>query len=109
MWYPYVITVLPQHSTIGLTDPVDRAIMKFQTHPSILQILENVCNISFSFKTTSLYNLENVIRYLNPKKAGIHNDIPAQNFIQNYDICARFLLSIAFGFDKVSIKLIQSY
>ena len=30
------------NSTTGLTDPVDRAIMKFQSHPSILQILENV-------------------------------------------------------------------
>ena len=68
--------------------------MKFQSHPSILQILENVDNISFSFKTILLYNLENVIRHLNPKKAGIHNDIPAENFIQNDDICARLLLPI---------------
>ena len=50
--------------------------------------------MSFSFKTISLYNLENMIRHLNPKKAGIHNDIPAQNFIQTYDICARLLLPI---------------
>ena len=82
------------NSTTGLTDPVDRVIMKFQSHPSILQILEDVCSISFSFKTISLYNLENVIRHLNHKKAGIHNDIPAQNFIQNYDICVRLLLPI---------------
>ena len=57
------------NSNTGLTDPVDRAIMEFQSHPSILQILENVGNISFSFKTISLYNLENVIRHLNPKKS----------------------------------------
>ena len=82
------------NSTDGLNDPVDIALKKFDSHPSILQIRKYVSNTTFSFNAESQADVETVIKNFNPKKVGVHNDIPVKNFKQNYDICSPILLRI---------------
>ena len=82
------------NSTDGLNDPVDIALKKFDSHPSILQIRKYVSNTTFSFNAVSQADVETVIKNFNPKKVGVHNDIPVKNFKQNYDICSPILLHI---------------
>ena len=82
------------NSTHGLNDPVDIALKKFDSHPSILQIRKYVSNTTFSFNAVYQADVETVIKNFNPKKVGVHNDIPVKNFKQNYDICTPILLRI---------------
>ena len=73
---------------------MDIALKKFDSHPSILQIRKYVSNTTFSFNAVSQADVETVIKNINPKKVGIHNDIPVKDFKQNYDICCPILLCI---------------
>ena len=73
---------------------VDITLKKFDSHPSILQIRKYVSNITFSFNAVSQADVETVIKNFNPKKVGVHNDIPVKNVKQNYDICSPILLRI---------------
>ena len=82
------------NSTDWLNDPVDIALKKFDSHPSILQIRKYVSNTTFSFNAVSQADVETVIKNFNPKKFGVHNDIHVKNFKQNYDICSPILLRI---------------
>ena len=62
------------------------ALRKFDLHPSILQIRKHVSNTIFSLNAVFLEDVETEIKNLNPKKVGIHNDIPVKTFKQNYDM-----------------------
>ena len=74
-------------NTSNLTDPIDVAIKKFESHPSILEISRRVTGAHFSFDTVTLQEVKQEIRKLNPKKATASNSIPARNLKDNYDIC----------------------
>ena len=64
---------------IPYSEPIDKAIMKFQFCPSIVPIKGkiNVSN-SFSFTEIETDDVEKEIRSLNSKKSGSQNDIPAK-------------------------------
>ena len=53
--------------------PIDIALKRFEQHPSILKIRNNVSVASFSFKTVVLE-----IKSLNSTKASVHNNIPVK-------------------------------
>ena len=46
------------NGTLGITDPIDIAFKKFESHPSILKIKENVSGTRFSFHTITLEEVE---------------------------------------------------
>ena len=53
-----------------ISDPVQRAIVKFESHPSISLIKNKITNgNNFKFEPVSLSDIELEIRLLNPKKA----------------------------------------
>ena len=75
--------------TEGLTDPIDIALKRFEQHPSILKIRNNVSVASFSFNTVPVEDVILEIKSLNSNKA--HNNIPVKNFKQNWDISRHVL------------------
>ena len=61
----------------NISDPVERAIVKFESHPSISLIKNKITNRNnFKFEPVSLSDIELEIRLLNPKKATTHKNIP---------------------------------
>ena len=61
----------------NISDPVQRAIVKFESHPSISLIKNKITNgNNFKFEPVSLSDIELEIRLLNPKKATTHKNIP---------------------------------
>ena len=77
-----------------VADPIDAIIKKFENHPSILTIKENVKPSSFMFTELSLLDIETEINKLNPKKSGTFKNIPTKHLIQTSDICSKTLLKI---------------
>ena len=59
------------------SDPVQRAIVKFESRPSISLIKNKITNgNNFTFELVSLSDIELEIRLLNSKKATTHKNIP---------------------------------
>ena len=70
-------------------DPVTRAIRKYDAHPSILKIKENIIEVeSFSFHSIDLESVVNEIASLCTSKATPKDSIPVQIIKDNYDIFA---------------------
>ena len=70
-------------------DPVTRAIRKYDAHPSILKIKENIIEVgSFSFHSIDLESVVNEIASLCTSKATPKDSIPVQVIKDNYDIFA---------------------
>ena len=64
---------------ITSSKPIDKVVMKFQSHPSILLIKSKInTSNSFSFKEMKTDDVDKEIRTLNSKKASTQNDIPAK-------------------------------
>ena len=64
---------------IPSSEPIDKAIMKFPFHPSILLIKSKInTSNSFSFTEMGTDDVDKEIRTLNSKKSGTQNDIPAK-------------------------------
>ena len=60
-----------------ISDPVQRGIVKFLSHPCISLITNKITNgNNFKFKSVSLSDIELEIRLPNPKKTKIHKNIP---------------------------------
>ena len=80
-------------TVVGLKDPIEIAINKYDQHPSILTIKEKVpANIhKFSFKETILTEMEKEVKNLNPKKASTYNNIPTKILKSLSDICSPIL------------------
>lgn len=64
------------------TEPVDKAIMKFRNHLSVILIKEKVNNFdnTISFKEIETNDVNKNICSWNPKKAGTDNDINEKIF-----------------------------
>ena len=61
----------------NISDPVQRAIVKFESHPSISLIKNKITNgNNLKFEPVSLSDIELEIRLLIPKKATAHRNIP---------------------------------
>ena len=63
------------------SEPIDKAITKFQFYPSIL-LTRSKINTSNSFSLTEIEtdDVDKEMRSLNSKKSGTQNDIPAKIF-----------------------------
>ena len=81
-------------NTIGIDDPVDIAVEKYNSHPSILAIKENVSSSVFHFKTVTQNDIENEISNLDSTKNGTVNGIPTKRLKDASDICSEYLVKI---------------
>ena len=80
--------------TIGIKDSVEKAIKKYENHPSIRNIKE-CCQLNqFEFKPVTVTEIHLQIQKLNPKKSSPLNSIPAKILKQNADIFAILLQKI---------------
>ena len=61
---------------MNITGPIDAALKRFESHPSILRINEDVYMTAFTFNTITLEDVELEIRKMNPNKASASNSIP---------------------------------
>ena len=78
-----------------LSDPVQRAVIKFGNHPSILDIKKNVTITSkFSFCEVDVKDMMNEINNLNSKKSGTFMNIPVKRLKEVVDIVAHPLTDI---------------
>ena len=72
-------------------NPIDNAIEKFESHPSILKIKEMVTPVTFSFSEVMLSEVEQELQHLNPKKANTFQNIPPKHLKQTSDVCGPVL------------------
>ena len=80
-----------EHSE-NIDDNIDNIIKKYQSHPSILKIKENVkLETEFKFNDTTSDDIYDKIRTLDPKKASMDNDIPTKILIGSNDIVSSHL------------------
>ena len=71
------------NDTGNLIDPVKIALKKFESHPSIISIKDNVSVISkFSFSKVNKFDIESEIKSLKPNKASTFFNIPAKQLKQ---------------------------
>ena len=83
------------NNVVSIEDPVEKAIAKYSSHPSILRIIEKVkVEKRFEFMQVSLEDLEGQLKKLNPKKATTFKNIPGKLLKENADICGPVLLPI---------------
>ena len=74
-------------NTDGMSDPVLKAIKRYENHPSILKIKENVkIDERFSFCKVYGEEVSSIFKKLDPSKAATHKNIPIKIFKQNIDI-----------------------
>ena len=70
-----------------IQDPIDRAIRKFDSHPSICKIKENTTfSERFGFSEVAVEDVAVQIRKLNTNKASPVNSIPARILKKNSDV-----------------------
>ena len=82
------------NSANHILNSVDKALYKFQSHPSILKIKEMVKGNKFRFSNLTQDDLVREINNLNPTKANTSNNIPVKNLKDNIDISGNVLLKI---------------
>ena len=83
-----------KNPTIGMDNPVDIALKKFECHPSILKIRETVAPTRFSFSELSMSEVEKELIQLNPKKACTFQNIPPKHLKQSSDVCVPVLCDL---------------
>ena len=78
-----------------MSDPIQIAITKFQNHPSILLIKENVQTAeTFHFSPASIVDIEKEILALNASKVGTFKNIPAKLIKETSDVCGKVFLDV---------------
>ena len=76
-------------------DPVDIALNKFEHHPSILAIKENISfENMFTFSSVTVEEILSEISSLDSKKAGTFKNIPTKHLKETSDICSEYLLKL---------------
>ena len=79
----------------NISDPVERAVKKFENHPSILDIKKNVSiSSSFAFSEVGAAEMLIEINALNDKKSGTFMNIPVKRLKEAGDIVAKVLAEI---------------
>ena len=74
---------------------IDNIIKKYQSHPSIVKIKENVrVDSKFNFCDVTTDEIYKEINELDPKKASVEDDIPGKILKENNDIASHYLASI---------------
>ena len=83
---------LIENTNIISTANLEDIISKYENHPSIRKIKENIGNGSkFTFKDMTSLDFENEIPKFDHKKANLQNDIPPKMLIKTYDIISTYL------------------
>ena len=83
------------NENIEIIEDIENIILKYKNHPSILKIKEKVkVETKFKFDDSTSNSFNNEICSLDPKKAGIENDLPAKVLIGSSDIVDEYLSSI---------------
>ena len=77
--------------TGSLIDPVEIAIKKFESHPSISDIKNNVQASKFSFSDVSQSDIEKEIVKLKSDKASTYKNISAKKIKQTMNLCSKSL------------------
>ena len=76
-------------------DAVERAIEKFEIHPSILTIKEKLSvNSAFSFKPVDVQCVEKELEQLNPRKADTADNIPSKPLKDTSEACGTVLCNL---------------
>ena len=79
----------------NVDENIEGIITRYETHPSILRIKENIkVETKFEFNDINEDQIYNGIKELDPKKASIVNDIPAEILIGANDIVSSYLANI---------------
>ena len=77
------------------SDPIDKIIHKYSQHPSIKLIRKNVkISDKFVFKETSLEEIQDEIKSLNPQKSNPAKTVTSKNLQRYVDICSKPLYNI---------------
>ena len=78
---------------LSISDPVLKAINKYEKHPSAIKIKEKMKNknMSFYFSFVTKETILNELRKLNPKKVSQKSDIPLKIIKKNLDIVSNFV------------------
>ena len=82
------------NSTSNINDPLDIAIQKFSSHPSVLKIAEKVQDSFFNFQEINLKDVEKEINSLNSRKYTTSGSIPVKSLKENIDITGKVLHKI---------------
>ena len=83
---------LIENSNNTSTEDLQEIINKYDNHPSIIKIKENVLNENdFTFKDMTTLDFEREMLKLDTKKANLQGDIPAKILIKTYDIISNYL------------------
>ena len=79
--------LVPTNDTV---DPIDKAVMKFQSHPSICKIKESTTSsVKFNFRVVTTEDVAVQIKQFNANKASPNNSIPPRILKENSDVfCA---------------------
>ena len=81
--------------TRDINDPILAAIKKYEKHPSIIKIAENiVTNEVFKVSPVSCKDVVEVVKSLDISKATTSRNIRTKVFKQNFDICASLVTGI---------------
>ena len=76
-------------------DDISNIIKKFENHPSIHKIKENIkVETKFHFNDVSESMIEKQISSLDKRKPTTHNNIPTKILMENYDIISPFITNI---------------
>ena len=77
---------------IGILDPIEKAVVKYGKHPSILTIKNRILNNeTFSFVPIVLSDVENEIKRIDPKKATTDRNIPPKILKASFSISSPIL------------------
>ena len=86
---------LSLEDTTNLSNPVEIAIKKFQNHPSVQVIRENInLNHEFFFKQVEVDEILKEIRNLDSNKNGTFQNIPSNHLKEMSEVSAPFLTNI---------------
>ena len=84
-----------ENASVGISDPVEKAVQKFANHPSILKIKGHYQNAGpFVFQKVTPDAVDKEVRNLNPKKATTHTNIPPKILKSNSDLLVEPLTQI---------------
>ena len=73
--------------TTDISDPIEKVIIKYENHPSIIKINEtHVITNKFSFSTVTRDDVQKIVNALDISKATAYCSVPTKIFKENFDI-----------------------
>ena len=81
--------------TTGISDPITKAIIKYENRPIIIKINEaHTITDKFKFSVVSCDDIQKIVNALDTSKATAYNSIPTKLFKQNFDIFSGVITNI---------------